>query len=348
MVTVIQLIMVKKLIHLYLYKKIYLRTNFIESNKEEDIDLKNQNRIKNLPDPISIREAASKIYVDKKFNDTSIIKNTPHIDLNDRSLTNARFTQVNQLPQINSHLTAKLYVDNAINEASLVTNNQDKELNNYNLTNTNSITLNKQEGNDNEVITKEYVDQFHQENERSRQELGIDFLDESNHLVKNNKENDFNDKKLTNIDSITVFRNPDSEIEFANKKYIDDELDKNPIVRFNQTLENYLKVSVGNDTYKLTKYIRIQITDTTIIKPGNTRANFLQKWDIKCNDKNNSGTIHTSVRSTKINSPTSHSGATTLPPIGVSFMYNETSSSNHGNNVFVSFEQILTNRYYSN
>ena len=77
-----------------------------------------------MPDPISIREAASKNYVDKKFDDPSIIKNTEHIDWNDRNITNARFIQVNQLPQIDSHLTAKLYVDNAIsdgvNEQSLL------------------------------------------------------------------------------------------------------------------------------------------------------------------------------------------------------------------------------------
>ena len=36
--------------------------------------MKNQFRIKNLPDPDSIREAASKSYVDNKFNDPSIIK----------------------------------------------------------------------------------------------------------------------------------------------------------------------------------------------------------------------------------------------------------------------------------
>ena len=28
-------------------------------------------------------------------------------------------------------------------------------------------------------------------------------------------------------------------------------LDKNTVLRFNQTLQNYLKVSVGNDTYNL-------------------------------------------------------------------------------------------------
>ena len=69
-------------------QKPYLRTNYIESNIEEDIDLKNQFRIKNVPDPISIREAASKNYVDNLFNDPSIIKNNSHIDLNDRNIFN--------------------------------------------------------------------------------------------------------------------------------------------------------------------------------------------------------------------------------------------------------------------
>ena len=53
-------------------------------------------------------------YVDNLLNDPSKIKNNAHIDLNDRNITNARFIQVNQLPQIDSHLTAKLYVDTAI------------------------------------------------------------------------------------------------------------------------------------------------------------------------------------------------------------------------------------------
>ena len=56
-------------------QKPYLRTKYLESNLEEDIDLKNQFRIKNLPDPISIREACSKNYVDNLFNYRSIIKN---------------------------------------------------------------------------------------------------------------------------------------------------------------------------------------------------------------------------------------------------------------------------------
>ena len=129
-------------------QKPYLRSNYMESNIEEDIYVKNQNRRKNLPFPTSIKEAASKDYVDgavviganetlllsikpdslskqyerehidyipldstvtsprttleiptknyvdNKFNDPSIIRNTVHIDLNDRNITNARFIQV--------------------------------------------------------------------------------------------------------------------------------------------------------------------------------------------------------------------------------------------------------------
>ena len=160
--------------------------------------MKNQNRIKNLPDPFSIRETFSKNYVDNLFNDPSIIKNNAHIDLNDRNFTNPRFIQVNQLPQIDSYLTAKSYVDNAIVEPSLVRNKQDNDFNNNNFTNINSITLNTQAVNDNQVITKSYVDQFHQENEQYRRDLGIEFYDESSDMVKSNQDSDFNDNKLTN------------------------------------------------------------------------------------------------------------------------------------------------------
>ena len=262
-------------------QKPYLRTNYLESNIAEDIDIKNQYRIKNLTDPISIREQASKNYVDNLFNDPSIVKNTEHNDLNDRNITNARFIQVNQWPQIDSHLTPKLHVVTEIDQSSLVKNNQDNDFGNYNLTNINSITLNTQAVNDNQVITKAYVDQFHQENERSRRDLGLDFYGESSYLLKNNKDNDLNDKKLTNLDSITINRNPTSDNEASNKKCIDDSIAEGTLLRFIQTLTNYLKVSVGNDTYNLTKYDRIQNTDKTIIKYPNTGGYLLRNWVIK-------------------------------------------------------------------
>ena len=91
-----------------------------------------------------------------------------------------------------------------LDEVSIVRNKQDFDFNNNNLTNINSITLNTQAVNDNQVITKAYVYQFRQENERSRRDLGIDFYDESNDLVKNIHDNHLYDKKLQKLDSITV------------------------------------------------------------------------------------------------------------------------------------------------
>ena len=169
----------------------------------------------------------------------------------------------------------------------------------------------------------------------------------------NDQDNEFDNNKLTYLDSITVNRNPNFDNELANKKYTDDELDKNTVLRFNQTPENYLKVSVGNDTCNLTKYDKIQIKDTTIFKHLNTGVYLLQNWIKKCNDKNNNGKIQNFKKSTKTNSPTGYSGATSLPPIGNSFMYIETRSNNHGSNVFVSsgrtdINQISNITFYYN
>ena len=194
-------------------------------------------------------------------------------------------------------------MDTAKDESSLVRNNKDNDFGNYNLTNINSITLSTQAVNDDEVFTKACVDQFHHEKEQSRRDLGIDFYNESSDLVKNNQDNDLNDKKLPNLDTITVNRNPSLDNELANKKYIADELDKNTIARFNQTLENYLKVSVGNDTKNLTKYNKIQITDTTVIRVGNIGSVVLPYWKCKSNNKNNKGKITNFIRTTKTKSP---------------------------------------------
>ena len=183
----------------------------------------------------------SKNSVHNLFNDPSIVKTTELIDLNDRNFTNARFIQVNQWPQIDFHLTAKLYVDTEIDQSSLVRNNRDNDFIKNNLTNKKSITLNKQAENDHEGMTKAYVDQFQNDNQRNRRDLGLSFYNEEVDLLKNNQDNDFNDNKLTNIDSITVNRNPTSDDEVPNRKYIDDELDKNTILRFSQTLQNIAK-----------------------------------------------------------------------------------------------------------
>ena len=96
-----------------------------------------------LHDPISIREPTSEKYADHFCNDPSILKNTTHIDFNDKNFTKARRIQVSELPQSDSHSTANLYVDKFINETSLVRNYQDNDFNNHLLYNIKSITLYK-------------------------------------------------------------------------------------------------------------------------------------------------------------------------------------------------------------
>ena len=144
--------------------------------------------------------------------------------------------------------------------------------------------MNTQAVNDNHVFTKADGDQYHNDNERKRRDLGLEFFNESSDLVKNNLDNNFLEKKLSNIDSI-IIRNPTSDDELIKKKHVGDSIGYGYILRFNQTLEILLKVSVGNDTYNLNKNDKIKITDTTIKRTPNTGGYLLRNWVVRCNDK---------------------------------------------------------------
>ena len=50
-------------------QKSYLRSNYIETDIDHEINLKNQYRIINLPNPINNKDAINKIYIDKKIAD---------------------------------------------------------------------------------------------------------------------------------------------------------------------------------------------------------------------------------------------------------------------------------------
>ena len=61
--------------------------------------------------PKTIKELTTKSYVD---NDPSIIKDTAHVDFNDRNLDIVRFVKINSLPAVGEHFTTKFYVDDVI------------------------------------------------------------------------------------------------------------------------------------------------------------------------------------------------------------------------------------------
>ena len=92
---------VKKIVTSLFVQKPYLRTNYIEANTEEDFNMKNRFEIKNLPCPQKNSNAVCKSYVDNSFNDSSIIKNTAHIDLKDKHIpTQGLFKLINYLKLI--------------------------------------------------------------------------------------------------------------------------------------------------------------------------------------------------------------------------------------------------------
>ena len=95
-------------------QKFFLRANFIETILEEDIDLTNQYRIKNVPCLAENSDAAFKFYVYSGLNDPSLIPNTMHVDFNDTNLENVRFSKVTLMPAVPENFTAKSYVDNGI------------------------------------------------------------------------------------------------------------------------------------------------------------------------------------------------------------------------------------------
>ena len=275
--------------------------------------------------PKTIIKLPTKSYNLRRLNDPSIIKNNTHVDFNEKNLDNVRLVKVNSMPEVGEHLTAKYYDDNAssyrVDESSLLRLDPQEKLK---LDEQDSIFRNSIWTSPKTIIelpTKSYVDSLHESNKNGRNLWSVSI----------DQDIEFNNSNFTKLDSVVIYRNPNSDNELSNKKYIDDELDKNTIFRFNSTLENYLKVSVGKNAYKLTKYDKIQTTETTIIKYPNTGSYFLQNWVIRCNEKNINDKMEKFIKSIKTNNPTGYSGADSLPPIGNSFMYIETSSNNHGN-----------------
>ena len=99
-------------------------------------------------------------------------------------------------------------------------------------------------------------------------------------------------------------------------------------------------MSVGNDTYNLTKNKKRNITDITEIRNPNIGQMLLQKWTLRCLNKFYNAKSNTFLKSTTNTSPTSESGAASLPPIRWAFMYVESSSNHPGaNHVLVSWER---------
>ena len=81
-------------------QKSYLKSNYIETDIEHDMNLKNQYRIINLPNPINNKDAINKIYIDTKIADIikRNIQNDDYISFLDND--NVEYKLVKYRPEI--------------------------------------------------------------------------------------------------------------------------------------------------------------------------------------------------------------------------------------------------------
>ena len=194
------------------------------------------------------------------LNDSSIIRKNAHVEFNCKNLRKIRFVKVNSLPAVGERLKIELYVDDAISsskdEPTLARKEKKKDFNNPSLSNKLQITLNSEPTDDNYVLTKAYLNSL-SENDGNREYMSTVFIDQDTEFDKN---------KVIFLDSIYFDREPTLPKEVSVKKDIDNESDKNALLRFKQTLQNYHKVSVGNDIHDITKISEQEFIDTKVMK----------------------------------------------------------------------------------
>ena len=217
----------------------------------------------------------------------------------------------------------------------MVKNKITNDFNDNKLLNVKSIELNDEPINDTDAVNKLYVDNktdnFSQTFDNSRNE----------HVLTSKGHIDMNNFNIENVRFMCIKYEPQVDCHPVILSYFNKHLDESTILRLNDdSNERYLQIRQGNTAYNLQIYNKAQIIDTTIIQNGNTGGYVLQHWLIECLDKKDSGKISNFIKTTRTSSPTGDSGSTTLPPIGNSFMYIETSSNNNGDDrIFCSWER---------
>ena len=139
-------------------QKTYLRAKHIESDIEEDIDMKNQIRINSLTCPVKNTDARCKSSVYSGKIDPSIIKNKDHVDFKDKTLVKNRFVELKSLHAVSQHLTPGQNIDDATNEITLVRTYLKNYFDINSLINISRIFLNFEPTNFNHAATRSYVE----------------------------------------------------------------------------------------------------------------------------------------------------------------------------------------------
>ena len=140
------------------------------------------------------------------MNDSSKLKDGALIDFKDKNLDNFRYFKVNACTAVRGHLAPKTNVDENV-ESEIV-----KKII-FNICSASTIpqtTPNSEPTGDIHAVSKSFVDSSSQNN-RKKRDLSTVFDDQ---------DNEFDNNKITNLDKITFKRNPTTDNEVSNKKFL--------------------------------------------------------------------------------------------------------------------------------
>ena len=156
---------------------------------DEKLNLDEQDSIipnSTLTSPKTVLEIPTK-NVGYKFDDPSIIKNTAHVDFNDKNLDNLRFVKINSMSAVGGHLRANYYVDNAVfysvDQSSLLRLDPDEKLKLDEQDSIILISFLTSPRTIRELPTKSYVDSLH-ESSRNKRDLSSMFNEQYNEFDK--------------------------------------------------------------------------------------------------------------------------------------------------------------------
>ena len=340
--------------------KSYIKTNYIESNIEEDIDMKNTFKIKNLPNPTLPQDPATKIYVDNEINNDTIVRTNKNNDSNGNRITGCESIYVERDPIYDLELTPKRYVTTLVEEGTIARINRDNNF--QGVVSLNVDTTKKFDdyaiGN---VIPKYTIDEFVSTNIDEFSLLRLhpdeklntnvqDFITfESNlttpktivnvplnkNLVRSDGDIDFNNHSLTNVSD------PINDNDVTNKKYVDSKFANDAVQQDDLTVltssSNIIALLLDTlDGLISFKIATKEYVDLKFAKPNSIFINFT----------NNSGSdlwpgfvlevaagmtdITGFFKSSNTTTSSSGTGPTISPPIGDYYAFIEASNPNNG------------------
>ena len=349
----------------------YIRANYIESNLEEDIDMKNQFKILNLPNPTLPQDPATKYYVDNKtvdlvpnseFDNTTIVRTNKNNNFNGNTITGCESVYVNRDPQYDLELSTKQYTDTLIDESSIVRNNKENIFNK-------SISLNTdptKQFNDYEIdnilpksVISEFIttsiDEFsllrlHQDEKLDHSDYitlesnltvpkTILYIPLNNNLVRTDRDNDFNNHIITNVGD------PINDNDAVNKRYVDsnvsglkqdgiisDTSDIVPIVI--NTTNGELSFQLATKQY-VDKFMYDEF-QTILVFTNNTGTNLWLDWVLEVAEGMSSLDGFFKSSNTGTSSTGTGPDLDGLPPIGDYYAYIEASNPNNGYDKYAS------------